>query len=157
MGAANEMPNPSLKWQDLAIQKLNCHRNSIFGETKKKIGISTQEPGRIASFPNTLIECSGIWQLLECPGMSDYRPARETLEFPIFFIVSPRNEFPGEFDARTPKSSLSKGGFGNLSILPTSCSFMKVSLYTHPSSSHLGIFLSYFLSPGCNRKKSSIP
>ncbi len=55
MGAANEMPNPSLKWQDLAIQKLNCHRNSIFGETKKKIGISTQEPGRIASFPNTLM------------------------------------------------------------------------------------------------------
>jgi len=55
MGAANEMPNPSLKWQDLAIQKLNCHRNSIFGETKKKFGISTQEPGRIASFPNTLL------------------------------------------------------------------------------------------------------
>ncbi len=55
MGAANEMPNPSLKWQDLAIQKLNCHRNPIFGETKKKFGISTQEPGRIASFPNTLL------------------------------------------------------------------------------------------------------
>ena len=60
MGAANEMPNPSLKWQDLAIQKLNCHRNSIFGETKKKFGISTQEPGRIASFPNTLLHTYGI-------------------------------------------------------------------------------------------------
>ncbi len=58
MGAANEMPNPSLKWQDLAIQKLNCHRNSIFGETKKKFGISTQEPGRIASFLNTLVQVS---------------------------------------------------------------------------------------------------
>ena len=56
MEAASELPNPSPKWQDLAIQKLNCHRNSIFGETKKKFGISTQEPGRIASFPNTLMK-----------------------------------------------------------------------------------------------------
>jgi hypothetical protein len=58
MGAASELPNPSPKWQDLAIQKLNRHGNSIFGETKKKNGISTQEPGRIASFPNTLVKAS---------------------------------------------------------------------------------------------------
>ncbi len=53
MGAASEMPNPSLKWQDLAIQKLNHHGNLIFGETRKNIGISTREPGRIhyGAFP----------------------------------------------------------------------------------------------------------
>jgi hypothetical protein len=62
MGAACEFPNPSLKWQDLAIQKLNRHGNSNFGETRKKFGISIQEPGQIARFPNTLVEC---------PGMSD--------------------------------------------------------------------------------------
>jgi hypothetical protein len=55
MGAACEMPNPSPKWQDLAIQKLNRHGKSIFGETRKKFGILTQEPGRIARFPNTLV------------------------------------------------------------------------------------------------------
>ena len=37
MGAANEMPNPSLKWQDLTIHKLNRLGNSIFGETSKKM------------------------------------------------------------------------------------------------------------------------
>jgi hypothetical protein len=58
MGAACEFPNPSLKWQDLAIQKLNRLGNSIFGESRKKIGISTQEPGRIARFPNTLLVCN---------------------------------------------------------------------------------------------------
>ncbi len=55
MGAACEMPNPSPKWQDLAIQKLNHHGNLILGETRKKFGISTQEPGRITRFPNTLL------------------------------------------------------------------------------------------------------
>jgi hypothetical protein len=37
MGAASEMTNPSPKWQDLAIQKLNHHGNSIFGETRKNL------------------------------------------------------------------------------------------------------------------------
>ncbi len=37
MGAACEMPNPSLKWQDLTIHKLNRLGNSIFGETSKKM------------------------------------------------------------------------------------------------------------------------
>ncbi len=44
MGAASKMPNPSLKWKDLAIQKLNRRGNSIFGETR----------AALPSFPKTL-------------------------------------------------------------------------------------------------------
>ncbi len=69
MGAACEMPNPSPKWQDLAIQKLNRHGNLIFGETRKKIGVSTQEPGRIARFPNTLSTNEVFWGLVPNPAV----------------------------------------------------------------------------------------
>ncbi len=92
-----------------------------------------------------------FYSVQECPRMLDYSSGHPSN---YQFFVSPKNEFPGEFDARISKPTLSEHGFGNMAVL----SQLHVSLCNllctpFPPPLIMVFFCHIFLSPGCNRKK----
>jgi hypothetical protein len=84
--------------------------------------------------------------------MLDYLPGRPS-NF-LIFLVSPRNEFSVEVTARISKSSLSKGGYGNSSVLSQLHVALCKPLHTPiPPPLILAFLCHIFSSPGCDRKK----